>query len=125
MGRRGHAACFAKLGMASVRIRGPDARMTTRDAGFLYLERPHAPLHIGCVAVLEGPLTLRRLAERIEARLPRLRRYAQRAVPVPFELAHPSWEDDPGFDVHNHLFRWALPPPGGRAELREASRRRC
>ena len=39
-----------EAGMASVRIRGPDARMTTRDAGFLYLERPHAPLHIGCVA---------------------------------------------------------------------------
>jgi WS/DGAT/MGAT family acyltransferase len=107
--------------MASVRIRGPDARMTTRDAGFLYLERPHAPLHIGCVAVLDGPLTLRRLAERIEARLPRLRRYAQRALPVPFELAHPSWEEDPAFDVRNHLFRWALPSPGGLAELQEAA----
>jgi diacylglycerol O-acyltransferase / wax synthase len=95
--------------------------MTTRDAGFLYLERPHAPLHIGCVAILDGSLTLRALGERIEARLPRLRRYAQRAVPVPFELAHPSWEDDPGFDVRNHLFRWALPPPGSMAELREAS----
>jgi len=107
--------------MASVRIRGPDARMSTRDAGFLYLERPHAPLHIGCVAVLDGPLALRRLAERIEARLPRMRRYAQRAVPVPFELAHPSWEEDPGFDVQNHLFRWALPSPGGTAELQEAA----
>jgi WS/DGAT/MGAT family acyltransferase len=107
--------------MPSVRVRGPSARMTSRDAGFLYLERPHAPLHIGCVAVLDGALALRDLADRIEARLPRLRRYAQRAVPVPFELAHPSWEDDPGFDVHNHLFRWALPSPGGMAELREAA----
>ncbi|HVH06808.1 MAG TPA: wax ester/triacylglycerol synthase family O-acyltransferase [Myxococcota bacterium] len=95
--------------------------MTTRDAGFLYLERPHAPLHIGCLAVCEGSLTLRRLGERIEARLPRLRRYAQRAVPVPLELGHPTWEDDPGFDVHNHLFRWAVPPPGGRDELQEAA----
>jgi len=107
--------------MPSVRIRGPAARMSTRDAGFLYLERPHAPLHIGCVAVVEGQLSLRELAARIEARLPRLRRYAQRAVPVPFDLAHPSWEDDPAFDVRDHLFRWALPPPGGSAELREAS----
>ena len=106
--------------MPSVRIRGPAARMSTRDAGFLYLERPHAPLHIGCVAVAEGKLSLRELAARIEARLPRLRRYAQRAVPVPFDLAHPSWEDDPAFDVRDHLFRWALPPPGGSAELREA-----
>jgi WS/DGAT/MGAT family acyltransferase len=107
--------------MASVRIRAPSARMSSRDAGFLYLERPHAPLHIGCVALLEGALGLADLAERIEARLPRLRRYAQRAVDVPLGLAHPSWEDDPAFDVRNHLFRWALPPPGGRAELQEAA----
>ncbi len=107
--------------MPSVRIEAPAARMTSRDAGFLYLERPHAPLHIGCVAVLEGTLGLRDLAERVEARLPRLRRYGQRAVPVPFELAHPSWEDDPTFDVRNHLFRWALPPPGGAGELQEAA----
>jgi diacylglycerol O-acyltransferase len=107
--------------MASVRVRGPDARMSSRDAGFLYLERPHAPLHIGCIAICDGKLTLRRLGERIEARLPRLRRYAQRAVPVPFELGHPTWEDDPAFDVHDHLFRWSVPPPGGEAELSEAA----
>src|SRR4029450_2062644 len=76
---------------------------------------------MGCVAVVEGTLGLRELAERIESRLLRLRRYAQRAVPVPLELAHPSWEDDPSFDVRNHLFRWALPPPGGVAELQEAA----
>lgn len=107
--------------MPSVQLKGPAARMTSRDAGFLYLERPHAPLHIGCLGILEGRLTLAELAGRIESRLPRLRRYAQRAVPVPLGLGHPSWEDDPGFDVRNHLFRWALPAPGGPAELHEAA----
>ena len=107
--------------MPSVRIRGPAARMTTRDAGFLYLERPHVPLHIGCLCVLEGRLGIDELAARVEARIARMRRYAQRAVPVPLGLGHPSWEDDPAFDVRRHLFRWALPAPGGPAELHDAA----
>jgi WS/DGAT/MGAT family acyltransferase len=94
--------------------------MTSRDAGFLYLERPHALLHIGCVARLEGALGRDELVDRIEARLPRLRRYAQRAIPVPFALGHPTWEDDPDFAAGRHVHRWALPAPGGEAELREA-----
>jgi WS/DGAT/MGAT family acyltransferase len=95
-------------------------RMSSTDAGFLYLERPHALLHIGCVAVVEGELPLEELARHVEARLPRLRRYTQRAVPVPFSIGHPTWEDDPCFDPRAHLFRWAVPPPGGEHELREA-----
>jgi WS/DGAT/MGAT family acyltransferase len=95
-------------------------RMTSTDAGFLYLERPHALLHIGCVAVLEGPVCLDALARHVDARLPRLVRYTQRAVPVPFSLGHPTWEDDPNFDLRAHLFRWSLPRPGGEHELREA-----
>jgi WS/DGAT/MGAT family acyltransferase len=94
--------------------------MSTRDAGFLYLERPHALLHIGCLAVVEGALSRDALVERLAARLPRMRRYGQRAIPVPLALGHPTWEDDPEFAVHRHVHRWALPAPGGEAELREA-----
>jgi WS/DGAT/MGAT family acyltransferase len=94
--------------------------MSSRDAGFLYLERPHALLHIGCVAVFEGALSRARLVECLEARLSRLRRYTQRATPVPLSLGHPTWEDDPEFSVQRHVQRWALPAPGGDAELREA-----
>ena len=95
-------------------------RMSSTDAGFLYLERPHALLHIGCVAVLEGEVPADALARHLEARLPRLPRYTQRAVPVPLSLGHPTWESDPGFDLRTHLFRWSLPRPGGEHELREA-----
>jgi WS/DGAT/MGAT family acyltransferase len=34
-------------------------------------------------------------------------------MPVPFGLDHPRWVDDPDFDLANHLFRVALPAPGG------------
>jgi diacylglycerol O-acyltransferase len=106
--------------MTRTRVSGPPRRMSSRDAAFLYLERPQALLHIGCVALLEGALDRNELVDRLEARLPRLRRYAQRALPVPLALGHPTWEDDPDFAVHRHVQRWALPAPGGDAELREA-----
>ncbi|HBZ69325.1 MAG TPA: hypothetical protein DEP35_06140 [Deltaproteobacteria bacterium] len=103
--------------MSSVKFPRLAARMNSRDAGFLYLERKHALLHIGCVAVLDGRLALDTLCRHVEARLPALHRYTQRAVPVPFSLGHPTWEDDPHFDLRNHLHRWALPSPGGQHEL--------
>ena len=93
--------------------------MTSRDASFLYLERPHALLHIGCVAVVEGPLRPEALARRVEARLPRMQRYAQRAVSAPLGLGHPAWEDDPDLDVRDHISHWSLPAPGGDHEVRE------
>lgn len=93
--------------------------MTSRDAGFLYLERDHALLHIGGVAVLEGRLSREALVRRIASRLPRMRRYAQCALPVPLSLGHPTWEDAPDFNPRDHVHRWALPAPGGESELVE------
>ena len=104
----------------AVRIPTTPRRMSARDAGFLYLERSHTQLHIGCVAVVEGRLRREELVARVEERLPRLHRYAQRAMHVPLSLGHPSWEDDPGFLAGHHVSRWGLPAPGGESELREA-----
>lgn len=104
----------------ATRIPAPARRMSSRDAGFLYLERPRAPLHIGCLAIVEGALAREALLERLEARLARVRRWAQRAMPVPLALGHPTWEDDPDFAPQRHVQRWALPAPGGELELREA-----
>lgn len=98
----------------------PSRRMSARDAGFLYLERSHTQLHIACVAIVDGAVGRDELVARIEQRLPQLRRYAQRAMEVPLSIGHPSWEDDPSFDVGHHVTRWGLPAPGGEGELREA-----
>ncbi|MGI0028308.1 MAG: hypothetical protein ACREAQ_01170, partial [Nitrososphaera sp.] len=40
--------------VASVRIEGPQRRLSPRDASFLYLERSHSPLHIACIAIVDG-----------------------------------------------------------------------
>src|SRR4029453_8031446 len=116
----GHEGIGAGGSAVSIRIPTSPRRMSARDAGFLYLERSHTQLHIGCIAILDGSLDRDALVARIEQRLPQLRRYAQRAMEVPLALGHPSWEDDPDFDVGHHVTRWGLPAPGGEGELREA-----
>jgi len=93
--------------------------MSATDAGFLYLDRPHAPLEIASVLSLERPVTVEELVARVEARIRRVPRYAQRAMSVPFALGHPTWEEAPEFDARDHIQRWALPSPGGEHELLE------
>ncbi len=96
-------------------------RMTAQDAAFLYNERPHAPLHIGSLGVYEGQISFQRFVDHIDSRMPTIPRYRQRALFVPFGIAHPTWEDDPNFDVRRHIYHQDLPPPGSDAQLRELS----
>ena len=84
--------------------------MSATDAGFLYLDRPHAPLQIASVVELSGSLTIEELAQRVESRIGRVPRYAQRAVPVPLSIGHPQWEDAPG--LRRARSRAALGPAG-------------
>ena len=116
---------MASLRRPSVRVRAPEQRMSSVDAGFLYLERGHAPLHIGCVAMVDGPVELDALARRIHARIDRMRRYAERAIPVPFSLGHPTWEPDPDFDPRNHLHRWSVPAPAASTSSATCSKSCC
>lgn len=96
-------------------------RMTAQDAAFLYLERPHAPLHIGSLGVYQGQISFQRFVSHIDSRMPAIPRYRQRALFVPFGLAHPTWEDDPEFTVERHISVHELPAPGTDAQLRELS----
>ena len=96
-------------------------RMTADDAAFLYLERKEMPLHIGSVSVFEAPLPFERFVEQIDSKLHLIPRYRQRVVPAPFNIGHPSWEDDPHFDIRNHIFQLTLDPPGDENALQALS----
>jgi diacylglycerol O-acyltransferase / wax synthase len=96
-------------------------RLSPHDAAFLYFERPTAPLHIGSLGIFEGEIPFDRFVAHIESRLPLIPRYRQRLVDVPLDLSHPSWCDDPDFDIRNHIFNHRLPVAGGDRELREFS----
>jgi diacylglycerol O-acyltransferase / wax synthase len=98
-------------------------RLTADDASFLYLERKEMPLHIGSVSIFEGPLPLEKFIRLIDSKLHLIPRYRQRVIPAPFNVGHPSWEDDPQFDIRNHIFELDIDAPGDDAALRELSGR--
>ena len=96
-------------------------RLTPMDAFFLYAETETAPMHVGGTCVFEGKLPYARFRAHLAARLHQTPRYRQRAVPVPFNVSHPTWEDDPDFDIDNHLFRVRLDRPGTDEQLQQLS----
>jgi WS/DGAT/MGAT family acyltransferase len=69
--------------------------------------------------VYEGDFTRAEVIALLEARLHLIPRYRQRLVEAPFGIAHPAWEDDPTFEVGQHVTEVTLPPPGDDAALAE------
>lgn len=65
----------------------------------------------------QGPLTVHRLRELVEQRLPGLPSWRWRLATVPLGLDHPVWIDDPDFDLGYHLRQATIDAPGGDAEL--------
>ena len=80
-------------------------RLSLEDAGFLYLEKPTAPLHVGSLGIYEGTIPFDALVSHMESRMHTIPRYRQRVTFVPLNLGHPTWEDDPNFDIRRHIRR--------------------
>jgi diacylglycerol O-acyltransferase / wax synthase len=95
-------------------------RLSALDSLFLELEDRSAHMHVGAVAIFEGPpppyLDLLAL---IEARLQHVPRYRQRVMFVPLKQGRPVWVDETQFDLEYHVRHTALPAPGGEAELKK------
>jgi diacylglycerol O-acyltransferase len=94
----------------------PSDRLTSEDAVFLYSETKETPLHIGSVSIFDGPIPFRACVDYVQSRLPLIERYRQRIVVPPFNLGHPTWEDDADFDIRNHIHHARL-KHGTEAEL--------
>ncbi len=78
-------------------------RLTATDASFLYMESATSPMHISSLHVLEGELGFDEVFTHYAERMHLLPAYRRRVAFVPFNLAHPTWEDDPEFDLRNHV----------------------
>jgi len=90
--------------------------MSSLDAAFLYLERPNALLHVAGLYTFDEALRFEAFVDDVERRLPLIPRYVQRVVTVPFNLGHPTWEQDGAFDIRNHVHHHRLAPgPEDRA----------
>jgi diacylglycerol O-acyltransferase / wax synthase len=94
-------------------------RMSTLDAGFFFVEHQAVPMHIGALAVFDGPApAYQELAGLFAAKIPRVPRYRQVVRTTPFQLFRPFWTDDADFELNYHLRHAAVPPPGGPGQLR-------
>lgn len=87
-------------------------RLTATDARFLYFEKPGEAMNTGGCLIYDGHISTEEFVRLFAERLHALPRYRQRVVFPPFGLAHPTWEDDPEFDLKNHVEEVTLPAPG-------------
>jgi diacylglycerol O-acyltransferase / wax synthase len=94
--------------------------MSTLDSLFLHVENEVSQMHLGAVALFDGPAPSEgELAALVAGRLALLARYRQRVRLVPGGLGRPVWVEDPHFQLGYHLRHTALPSPGGTAQLRQ------
>ncbi len=99
-------------------------RMSPTDAGFYYAESENTPLHVGSVAVFEGPApSYGDVVRLLLSKLPAVPRYRQRVRTVPMNLGRPLWVDDPHFQILYHVRHTAVPSPGGEEQLRNLAGR--
>jgi WS/DGAT/MGAT family acyltransferase len=80
-------------------------------------------MHIGGVLDYDGYISREDVIEGLRGRMHLMPRYRQRVIFPPFGLAHPTWEDDPDFDVANHVEEVTLPAPGDDRVLSEVGGR--
>ncbi len=99
-------------------------RMSTLDAGFFYVEHENVPMHMGSVAVFEGPApAYDDLLKLFASKLPLVPRYRQIVRTTPLNIFRPAWADDEHFDIGYHVRHAGVPPPGGDRQLRDMAAR--
>jgi diacylglycerol O-acyltransferase len=90
--------------------------MPAADAVWLHMDRPTNPMVVNGLVMLGGAPDPERVAEALQRRLvDRFPRFRQR-IAEPLGRP-PAFEDDPSFDLENHLHHITLPEPGDRATL--------
>ncbi len=94
-------------------------RLSAADAAFLYFEKPNEPLHVGSCFIYDGHIAKAELVQVLQERLHLLPRYRQKVIFPPLRLAHPTWQDDPEFDLQRHIEEVNLPAPGDDRVLSE------
>lgn len=93
-------------------------RLSAVDATFLHQEDANSHMHIGGIAILDGPPpSYEEFCAHLERRLDRVPRYRQKLAFPPFQSGRPLWIDDPHFQIDYHVRHTALPRPGHEEQL--------
>src|SRR3954465_12885968 len=98
--------------------------MSALDSGFFFAESENTPMHVGSVAVFEGPApSYGDVVRLLLSKMPLVPRYRQRVREVPMQLGRPLWVDDAHFQILYHVRHTAVPGPGGDEQLRNLAGR--
>ncbi len=95
-------------------------RLSTQDASFIYGEAANGPLNMAMLGLFRSRIEFKNLLVHMDERMHLLPRYRQRVVFAPFNLNHPSLQDDPDFDLADHLLCHELPRGSTEAALMNA-----
>ncbi|HLZ95925.1 MAG TPA: wax ester/triacylglycerol synthase family O-acyltransferase, partial [Candidatus Dormibacteraeota bacterium] len=93
--------------------------LSSVDAAWLGMEDPTNLMMVTGVMTLDGKVDIKRLRLVLDRRLAPFSRFHQRIVRPRTRAGVPHWEDDPTFDVDNHVTHIALASPAGDAALRK------
>ncbi|WP_297790759.1 wax ester/triacylglycerol synthase family O-acyltransferase [uncultured Marinobacter sp.] len=88
--------------------------MSAVDRSWLRMDSPTNPMMIAGVLIFDQPISIKRLKRILQERFLCFRRFRQRVVR---EGERVYWQDDPLFDIDNHIHRVALPGNGDKSEL--------
>ena len=95
-------------------------RLSVLDELFLHLEGPDTHMHVGGVAVFEGPTpSWAEMLAGVESRLHLVPRFRQKLLTIPYGLGRPVWVERPHFNLSHHLRQTSLEQPGDEAALKE------
>src|SRR5215208_3161901 len=99
-------------------------RLSPVDASFLAQEHEASHMHVGAIAIFEGPPPgYDEFIEGLESRLHLVPRYRQKLAEPRFEMGRPFWVDDPRFNIDYHVRHTALPKSGTLDQLRHLAGR--
>jgi diacylglycerol O-acyltransferase len=103
---------------------GHKDRLSPVDASFLAQEHQSSHMHVGAIAIFEGPPPgYDEFIEGLESRMHLVPRYRQKLAEPRFEMGRPFWVDDPSFNIDYHVRHTALPKPGSLEQLRQLAGR--
>lgn len=88
--------------------------MSAVDRSWLRMDSPTNPMMISAVLVFDQPIAINRLKRTLNERFLCFQRFRQRVI---HEGDRVYWQDDPLFDIDNHIHRIALPGNAGKDEL--------
>ncbi len=98
----------------------PRRYLSNIDAAWLHMDDPTNLMMITGFFEFSEPLDYERLKATVEVRMVgRWRRFRQRVRESRLPLRGPYWEDDPFFDIENHVLRIGLPSPGDEKTLKD------